>query len=246
MFHSIKEGAIFISDAHESDIRESFYEFLLLLESKEIKTPQLFLMGDMFDLLVGKVAYGVSKYTKHIELLEKLAQRIEIFYFEGNHDFCLDNLFLHVKVIPLSQQPLQFNLNDKKSCLLSHGDKYGGLFHMLFTKFIRSKSVLSVLNFIDVRGNFAISKKIEKGLLHKNICKKIHGFEQIIKEKILTFYPRNSQYILEGHYHQNEAFEINGINYINFPSFACNQSYFIVESSTSAKFAEKKLRGCNV
>jgi len=246
MCHKIKEGAIFISDAHESDIRDGFYNFLLLLEKEEIATPQLFLMGDMFDLLVGKVENCVKKYEKYINLLEKLAQKFEIYYFEGNHDFCLEDIFLHVKVIPISKQPMLFSFEDDTHCLLSHGDKYGGLFHSLFTRVIRSKGILKLLNLYDKLVKYKLSNKIERDLLHKNICQKIENFQQIIEDKINQYNVQNCNYIVEGHYHQNQQFQVKEINYINFSSFACNQSYFIVELSQGAKFAQKKLRGCNV
>jgi len=38
---------------------------------------------------------------------------------------------------------------------------------------------------------------------------------------------------------------MNGVKYINFTSFACNQSYFSVQSSPETEFAQKQLRGCN-
>ena len=115
----IKEGAIFSADAHESSQRDFFFQFLLHVKIN--KPTQLFLMGDMFDLLVGSVGYGVAKYQRYIELINAIALDTEVFYFEGNHDFDLGKLFQRVKVIPLEQQPLLFILPDGKNCLLSHG-----------------------------------------------------------------------------------------------------------------------------
>jgi UDP-2,3-diacylglucosamine hydrolase len=129
MYHRIKNGAIFIADAHENDKRDKFYRFLECIESKKITTPQLFLMGDMFDLLVGKVEYSVKKYQKYIDLIEKISLHVEVFYFEGNHDFALSNLFKNVKVIPIQLQPMKFVLEDNTLVYLSHGDKYGGFVH---------------------------------------------------------------------------------------------------------------------
>ena len=51
--------------------------------------------------------------------------------------------------------------------------------------------------------------------------------------------------VAEGHYHQNVDFMVSGTHYINFSSFACNQSYFSVQSSSETEFAQKQLRGCN-
>jgi len=243
MYHKIKNGAIFIADAHENDKRDKFYHFLTKIDNKEIVTSQLFLMGDMFDLLVGKVEYTLDKNQKYIKLLNKIALHVEIIYFEGNHDFALSGTFENIIVIPIQKQPQQFVLEDDTLVYLSHGDKYGGFVHNLYTRLIRASTVLKVLNFIDKHSCNSISKTIENDQHKKNICKKIDNFEAIIGEKLHKYKANKKSYIAEGHYHQNYRFSKNGINYINFPSFACNQSYFIVECLQDEKFA---LRGCNV
>lgn len=246
MCHKIKNGALFIADAHESAKRKEFFHFLQALKTEKIQTSQLFLMGDMFDLLIGEVENCVKKYQSYINLLEELAQRIEVFYFEGNHDFRLEKVFLHVKVIPLSKQPLKCEFEDKTQAYLLHGDKYGGTFHRFYTRIIRNPSFLKLLNFFDKKIGYALSNRIERGLLEKHICNKIENFEQIIKQKIEQFYMTDIQFILEAHYHQNRQFKYKNLMYVNFSSFACNQSYFIVEFSQGAKFAQKKLRGYDV
>lgn len=242
----IEEGALFIADAHENANRKGFWEFLEKVHSKEIPTSQLFIMGDMFDLLVGKVDFTCIKYKKYIQLLESIAQKIPVFYFEGNHDFCLKTLFEHVHVIPIQKQPMQFVLPNGKHALLLHGDKYGSLMHNLYTRCIRSSFVLSGLNQVDKLVSNAIARTIEKNQQKKNICKQIEDFKTIIHDKIPRYKSKKADYILEGHYHQNRQFHFDSLNYINFSSFACNQSFFIVKCSQKAEFAQMKLRGYNV
>ncbi len=236
MYPKIKNGAIFIADAHENDRRDKFYHFLKKLESKEITTPQLFLMGDIFDLLVGEVEYSVKKNQKYIDLIDKIALHVEVIYFEGNHDFSLSNLFKNLKVIPIQLQPMRFNLEDDTLVYLSHGDKYGGFVHSTYTKLIRSYFLLKILNFVDIKKDYFISKKIQSDQYKKNLCTKIDNFEEIIKCKIPYYKAKKNSYIVEGHYHQNHVFKQNSIKYINLPSFACNQSYFIVECFKRNKF----------
>ncbi|WP_331775255.1 UDP-2,3-diacylglucosamine diphosphatase [Sulfurospirillum sp. 1612] len=241
----IKEGAIFISDAHDNDQRDYFWQFLQLIATKQIKTPQLFLMGDMFDLLVGEVQYLTEKYKKYIQLLEQLAREIDIYYLEGNHDFALKALFHHVHVYTIEEQPLIARILGQKVLLL-HGDKYGSIWHRVYTKMIRNRLLLRVLNLCDVWCQSCISKKISNRLLQKNICTQIEGFPHIIDTKIQNFMTKETDFIAEGHYHQNKAFECHDIQYINFSSFACEQSYFVVQFNTDIKFIEKKLRGFDV
>lgn len=245
MFHKINEGAIFISDAHENDKRDYFWQFLLAIEAKKLRVTQLFLMGDMFDLLVGEVKYLRNKYQKYIELLERIARDIEVFYFEGNHDFALGKIFKNVKVYTIEEQPVVFAIDGKKIQLL-HGDKYGGKLHMLYTGIIRNSVALKTLNFLDSICKNYISKKISTKLIEKDICQKINGFEDIIKSKIKNFIDVETDMIAEGHYHQNRIFDVGDMKYINFPSFACDRSYFIVQFASDVKFVENKLRGFDV
>lgn len=239
----IKNGAIFIADSHEDENKNDLYNFLKKIDLKELETEQLFLMGDMFDLLVGKVEYGVNQYDKYIKLIDKIALHIEVIYFEGNHDFGLSSLFQNVKVIPLEKQPYYTYLEDNTVVYLSHGDKYADFIHTTYTKIIRSEPILKVLNIIDKINNYKISKKIKKSQLKKNLCKKINNFEELISSKLHLYKAEEGSYIVEGHYHQCHQFKQKGINYINLPSFACNQSYIIVECFKDEKFA---LRGGNV
>ena len=237
----IQEGALFIADAHDSSDRSFFFDFLLHV--KQNPPPQLFLMGDMFDLLVGSVAHGVQQYQRYIDLIEELGKSCEVYYFEGNHDFDLSKLFNHVKVIPIEEQPLTCKLPSGKTCLLLHGDKYGTLLNRTYTKIIRNQSVLKILNYIDKRTDASISKKIQNDQRTKKLCKSIEHFATQIQRK-LHFYPQ-TDVIAEGHYHQNVDFMVSGVHYVNFSSFACNQSYFSVQSSSETEFAQKQLRGCN-
>lgn len=235
---SIKEGAIFIADAHEDESKDDLYKLLKKIETKEIKTPQLFLMGDMFDLLVGKVEYGVEKYKKYINLIEKIALDIEVIYLEGNHDFGLKSLFKNVKIYPIQMQPVKGKFEDGTLVYLLHGDKYGDFIHKVYTKLIRSNGLLKVLNFIDKHISNKISKTIQDNQQKKDLCRKINNFNQLIEAKIDKYHVKKNSFIVEGHYHQNFKMRLKKINYINLPSFACNQSYFIVKCFQNEKFAQ--------
>jgi len=245
---TIQEGALFIADAHDTTHRRFFLDFLHLVMQNP--PPQLFLMGDMFDLLVGGIAYRVNKYQHYIDLINELSHQCEIFYFEGNHDFNLSELFLHVKVSRIEQQRLTCELPDGKVCLLSHGDRFGGSLHNVYTALIRNKGILKVLGLIDILLKGAISTKIEVNQKQKNLCKKIARFETIIEEKLRQYPLMGIDCVIEGHYHQGNTFVMNGIKYINFSSFACNQSYFCVQSSPETEFApvqylSRPIRGYN-
>jgi len=95
---TIKEQALFIADSHYPHHGDAFLDLLKKLESGELQTSQLFLMGDNFDLLFGHNDYIQTFSKEAIVLLQALSQKLEMYYFEGNHDFCLKDVFpdMHV------------------------------------------------------------------------------------------------------------------------------------------------------
>lgn len=240
----IKEGAIFIADAHCNAARREFVTFLQKIDDQTIQTSQLFLMGDMFDLLSGETIYVQKQNKESIQLLNSIAQKIEVFYFEGNHDFHLKKLFPQIKVYTIASQPACYRFKDQ-NIALSHGDIYANFGYKLYTKCIRSVSVLKILNYLDHQTDFSISKKILNSQSKKNLCTKIAHFQEVIKEK-LRFYDIPSKkldLICEGHYHQDKAFDFEDVKYINFSSFACDQCYFRIKFNDTVTFQKESLRG---
>ena len=237
MHLKIKEGALFISDAHDNESRHSFYDFLIALDKRDTLPPQLFLMGDMFELLVGNITYTKLLFKDTIDILNALSQKIEIFYFEGNHDFNLKTIFPNIKIFPIQVQPTLFHFKDKK-LLLSHGDLYQGLDYSIYTTIVRNRVILKILNFIDSIARNTISKKIISLHIGKDICYKIKNFEQIIKQKLQKYDIGLSEidFVCEGHHHQNEEFVFESLRYKNFSSFACDGSYFQIVFAEEIKF----------
>ena len=240
----IHEGALFISDAHDNVTREAFYRFLCAIDEGEIETTQLFLMGDMFDLLIGEVDYTHRHYRKSIERLDRLSRKIEIHYIEGNHDFNLGSLFPHLRRYPIARQPIRCTFHGKK-ILLSHGDWCEGPRYRLYAAIIRNPLLLRLLDLIDrMRGN-RISKSILKKQQHKYICRKIPDFYAYIKQKIEKYDIGISKidFVCEGHYHQNVEYRFAGTTYKNFASFACEKCYYRITFEDKVVFKELCLRG---
>jgi UDP-2,3-diacylglucosamine hydrolase len=243
MHHKLHDKVIFIADAHyQVGVRESLYEFLLQVETKEIETTQLIMIGDMFDLLVGSISYTVKQNQDLITLINRLSTKYEILYLEGNHDFNLQKLFPKVQVISLQNQPLICTYHDKKIAL-AHGDVYQTLAYKLYTIMIRNPLVLKILNFIDKNNNNFISKKILLSQKNKNICKKIENFTQIIKQKSKKYDIAGNGFdvICEGHYHMDKEFSFQGTTYKLFASYACDRCYFSIDFKGSLKFLKHTL-----
>lgn len=214
----IQENAIFIADSHYPHHGNAFLKLLQKLENEEVKTPQLFLMGDNFDLLFGHNDYIKTFFNEAITLLQKLSKKLEIHYFEGNHDFYLKELFPEVKVYSREEQPIMFTLGDKKVAM-SHGDKYiTGFVYDLYCKVLRNKITLTLIKPFEK----AIIDHFMKKLSKKHICYTLQGFEKRVEE-ILEHYT-DADMVIEGHFHQAKMFG----KYISLPSLVCQGQVAVV------------------
>jgi UDP-2,3-diacylglucosamine hydrolase len=214
----IKEDALFIADSHYPHHGDAFLHILKKLDRGELSTPQLFLMGDNFDLLFGYNDYIQIFASEAIELLQTLSKTLEIHYFEGNHDFCLKELFPDIHVYPRELQPVTFTLEGKKVGI-SHGDRYAtGFGYDLYSKVLRSRTTLTLLK----PWEHAIIDHQMKILAGKKICRTFDDFEKKA-EKIMLSY-RDVDLVIEGHYHQAKVVG----KYISLPSLACQGEVAVV------------------
>ncbi|WP_345993525.1 metallophosphoesterase [Sulfurimonas sp. HSL-1716] len=233
MSHSfeLKKGAFIISDAHYSSHHrpelKSLFEDIF---SGRLNPSQLILMGDIFDALFAPIPYTVHENRDMIGLLNGISKKIEIVYLEGNHDFCLKGIFENIKIYPLKSQPVSCRY-ENKTVLLAHGDLGEGILYKIYTSLIRSPFVLYLLKYIDILGNHFILKNLDRYLQKKEDCNDFEAFQEYITARIGKRFTGRCDYFIEGHFHQNRSFEIDDFVYINLPAFACNQRYFIVQSS---------------
>jgi len=215
----IEDNSIFVADVHYNSNRTEFKKFLLKLQSGDIETSQLFLMGDIFDFLAEQIDYFVEQNQEIIDILNNLSKKIQIIYFEGNHDFNISNLFDNIKVISRKNQPLIAQYKHKKISL-AHGDIFTPIGYEIYTKILRSPVILSILNIFDI--GFFISKKVNIWLKQKDICSKDSN-DNFINSRVKKYNLVDVDMIIEGHFH----YGYHNDRYYNIPSFACDKSYFI-------------------
>ena len=110
-------------------------------------------------------------------------------------------------------------------------------------RFLRVKIFLKTMNFFDKFLNFRLSKRILNKLKRKILDYKIPNFKELAEAKVYRYNGLcKADIVIEGHYHQGDIFELGSQKYVNVPSFACEQSYFIVEYVPNIKFARKSVK----
>ncbi|MFT5661496.1 MAG: UDP-2,3-diacylglucosamine hydrolase [Sulfurimonas sp.] len=232
----IQEGAYIISDAHFSNSRPELFYLIQDIHSKKITPTQLLLFGDIFDALFGSVSKSIEVNQDMITMLNDISKEMEIVYMEGNHDFNLKNIFPNIRIFTIAQQPVACLYEDKK-VFLAHGDFGEDLGYRIYTSIIRNRFFLPVFNFINtILGNI-ILEKLDVYLRKKEDCNEFSGFKKYIASRLENKY--ECDYFIEGHFHQNKIINFDSFEYINLAAFACNQRYFIVESSKDKLFLKE-------
>ncbi|MDR0747924.1 MAG: hypothetical protein LBE89_08615 [Helicobacteraceae bacterium] len=228
---SIKDGAIFLADAHFNPLgRREALTFLRALSEGEITSDQLFLLGDISDLLIGKFKFCRDENRELISLINLVAKNgTTVYYFEGNHDFFLDEVFdQDVIVIPKKDQPAEFFLNDRKVLLL-HGDFRVEFRYAVYAKAIRNPVGLFLFHLLSLNFvNFWLLKYMQKRLMAKRLAYNIENFQKK-RARALCDLGEKSDMIVEGHFHQGCDFDCGGARYINIAAFALEQSFVRIE-----------------
>ncbi len=237
---TLRAEAILVADAHCAPWRTPFVEFLRALESGEIQTPQLILMGDIFDLLFGPIESTHLLNAEPIALLNRLADRMEIVYLEGNHDFLLSDLFPRIRIFSRDQQPWRA-LCGERQIALSHGDLAMGTGYGLYTALIRNRLVLRLLRLADRLGGGWIIRYLEGMMRRKDHCKTIAGFDALSAERIKGQKLTGIDTLIEGHFHQNRRADLSGLHYINLAAFACGERYFRLHPSERGVVLEERV-----
>lgn len=117
--------ARFVSDIHINGIDDprlkTFESFLRTC--LDDGTTHVFLVGDIFDLWVGDNVFFQTRYATVIERVRALrAAKIDVIYFEGNHDLHLEKFWsenLHCRVV---REPQYFDLAGLR-VRVEHGDQ---------------------------------------------------------------------------------------------------------------------------
>ena len=209
----IQENALFIADAHYPTHGDALLEILYRIETGEIATPQLFLMGDIFDLLVGGLEKSYALNSEAIRLIESISTHTDIFYFEGNHDFQLEKIFTNIKIFSREEQPQYMGYNGFVVGL-SHGDRYqSGWQHDLLSRVLRKPFILRMIKWL--KPGIVTQKRAH--LASKDICHDIPHFET--KAKAIFDSYKGAYWVIEGHYHQGKQYG----KYVSLPSLACQK-----------------------
>ena len=141
-----------ISDLHITDTSCPEWQVLMhFLDSPQVASAtHLYLLGDIFDLLIGGHQFYAEKFSQFFSRIRDLAAKGKIIsYFEGNHDFAFEKLFKNIHNVTIYRDG-QLLLANGSSYYFCHGDhlETSNYSYLIYTKFIRSKMMRTLINLV--------------------------------------------------------------------------------------------------
>jgi UDP-2,3-diacylglucosamine hydrolase len=128
---------------------EGFFVDLLRKLRTEEKITDLWLMGDIYDLLVGAYPFWIKRHVRFFDELESLVTAgVRVLWFEGNHDFHIRDLLVPRGIEVITEDNM-LEVAGRK-LYLAHGDLVNTtdlpyLRWRAFTRSPRFKQILAAL-----------------------------------------------------------------------------------------------------
>lgn len=234
-----------ISDVHIKKTGDDACCLLLaFLKSSEVKCSQkILLLGDIFDLMIGNHQQYLTEFKIIFdEILKRMTEGIKIYYFEGNHDFHLSDLFKTFCEQNSMQGRVKFiktfwNISiNEKEYLFCHGDDieignysykiYKSLINNRFMSFIADEIfTYEMIKFIGDRASKISRKRNTYKYSYEkessNLKMKYREASEKLRRKL------KFDYLVCGHSHIKDDYQsLSGFRYLN-NGFALSTKSFI-------------------
>jgi len=212
-----------ISDVHIKPDGQNSNEMKKFLSLPFQTNDSIYLLGDIFDLMIGPHQEYYTEYNWFFDKLkELLSLGIKIKYFEGNHDFHIERLFSEIG-IKVYKEPFKKTFNEQK-ILFCHGDEIelGNPSYKRYKQFITSKPLnyianklmpYRILNFIGVTASkkSRSRNKARYGNPQENL--RIRDSFREAAEVASKVY--GVEVVISGHSHFMDYFESDTVIYAN-------------------------------
>ncbi len=245
-----------ISDVHVKKSGDSAEDLLLsFLKNDDVKSSDIiFLLGDIFDLMIGPHSQYFSRFQNFFKELELILNRgVKVYYVEGNHDFHISKLYRnflkvhsHLNNSSFVMAPF-FEINDHgKKIYLAHGDdiELNNTNYKLFKAFVTSWPLKTFANyfmphfFIKSVGEFSSEKSRKRNNKRYSQDSDLTPVRENFRASVEYFYKINpSQIYVLGHSHVKDHYiSENGFEYVNNGYAQHTKSYIsIIDGNVTFK-----------
>ena len=239
-----------LSDLHlQLPNNDSRYKnFLDVLKKFQVSAfDELFLMGDIFDILIGPFQFWKRLHPDFFNFLKLVKNKgKKITWVQGNHDFQIESLLKDYQINWIEHDAV-IERNQIK-IYLAHGDlaDWTDKLHPLWRKFLTSKFLSWTLNFLSE--NFAEKYFYPFALKASSTSRKVSGTtprdphaDKTFKKYALKMGElHQASLVLLGHSHLKENSPVSEkIHYLNIGSWLNESLLGVIEINEDKKFKTK-------
>lgn len=208
--------AWFISDIHLKDINERngnvLLRFLNWLSEPENKPTHLFLLGDIFDMWLGRQMFYYKRFKPIVDAIIKLQKSgTEVIYFEGNHDLHIKKFWEYLGVRCFIDQQY-FELGNIR-IRVEHGDLINleDKAYLRYRNFARKPAIEMIADIVPARALHEFGKAFSR-ISRKFSSQKRRDNEQELRSMIRVHGERSYKekpfdYIISGHMHVRDEYK---------------------------------------
>lgn len=239
-----------LSDVHIKSPGDNAENLLLtFLKKPEVRnSDKIFLIGDIFDLMIGPHSQYFIRFAVVFNEFKKLLEEgVSICYVEGNHDFHLKKLFesflLNNSHIDknLFQLKTSFEQYDyEKKMYLAHGDdvELGNLSYKIFKAVVTSSPLKYLANnlmpyfIIKNLGEFSSEASRKRNNKRYSLDVDLEPIKENFRKSVEQFNNKNFyQIIILGHSHVKDHYRSNlGFEYVNNGYAQNSKTYISIEN----------------
>jgi UDP-2,3-diacylglucosamine hydrolase len=211
-------------------------EVLLLafLRNPDVQSSDvIFLLGDIFDLMIGHQSQYFLRFPEYFEEIKKLIKKgKQICYVEGNHDFHIKELY---KTFFNSNRDLDSTLfmiapyfeflDAEKIIYLAHGDdvELGNPSYRIWKTLVASKPLEYFANYLMPHfvikgiGEYSSEKSRARNIVRYSTESDLSAIKENFRNSTDEFYKKKEyQIIVLGHSHAKDHYiSSNGFEYVN-------------------------------
>ena len=241
----------FISDVHIKFPEDSCEELItsFLKKSKELGVEKIFLVGDIFDFMIGEKLEYVEYYHKFFKKLANLEVK-EIHFFEGNHDFHLQSVWAYFQKIYPNTPRVIYHFKGailtkgKKKIWISHGDdiEIGNYGYKIYKFFIRSFLVRFISRWLLPFGLIQkLGQKVAESSRKRNKYRyEIYDEEERVREKFRVSATKIASkkrvdIVIAGHSHIKDIIQLDNCIYINNGYVPITRCFSFIDDFGEAK-----------
>lgn len=239
-----------ISDIHVKKSGDSAEELLLsFLRNPDVQSSDIiFLLGDIFDLMIGPHSQYFARFQNYFtELRSLLKSNKKIYYVEGNHDFHLRGLYakffsVHADLDSnlFAMAPF-FEIQDgTKKIHLSHGDdiELNNPTYKAYKKIVTSLPVTFYANhlmphfLIKGLGEYSSERSRKRNNLRYSQESDLSGVKENFRTSAEVYRAKNPvDIIVCGHSHVKDYYiSANGFEYVNNGYAQHSKTYISIEN----------------